>query len=96
MDLKFYLNKFLKADNIEHYTLDSLYKLKKVYDDFLDKSEGIDPDFPGMTLGDHGNGERIKGTNYYSIFGGEENIPEGHKGILEDKIELSRDRRNNR
>lgn len=95
MDLKFYLNKFLKVDNIEHYTLDSLYKLKKIYDDFLDKSEGVDPDFPGMILGDHGNGEKIKGTNYYNIFGGEENIPEGHKGILEDKIELSRNRKNN-
>ena len=95
MDLKFYLNKFLKVDNIEHYTLNSLYKLKKVYDDFLDKSEGVDPDFPGMILGDHGNGEKIKGTNYFSLFGGEENIPEGHKGILEDKIELSKNKKKN-
>ena len=64
--------------------------MKKVYDDFLDKSEGIDPDFPGMILGDRGNGEKIKGSNYFSIFGSEENIPENHKGILEDKIEVKK------
>jgi len=91
MDLKFYLNKFLKVDNIEEYTLATLYKLRKVYDDFLDKSEGLDPDFPTLTIGDHGEngGVKIKGTNFYSLFGGEENIPEGHKGILEDRINFN-------
>jgi len=48
MDLKFYLNKFVKADNIEGYTLSTLNQLKKIHDEFLDSSEGIDPDFPGL------------------------------------------------
>ena len=51
MELKFYLNKFLKVDNIENYSLDSLYALKKVYDQFTDKTEGFDPDFPMMSVG---------------------------------------------
>lgn len=90
MELKFYLNKFLKVDNIEYYTLDTLIKLRKTYDVFLEGSEGIDPDFPGMSMGDQSKGKKIKGTNFYSLFGGEENIPEGHKGILEDRIELKK------
>ena len=52
MELKFYLNKFLKVDNIEGYTLSSLYELKKVYDKFTDKTEGFDPDFPMVSVGD--------------------------------------------
>lgn len=51
MELKFYLNKVLKIDNIENYTLNTLESLKKCYDNFLDKSEGIDPDYPGYTFG---------------------------------------------
>ena len=88
MDLKFYLNKFLKVDNIEYYTLDTLKKLRSVYDKYVENSEGIDPDFPNMVIGDHSKGEKIKGVNYYSIFGGEENIPKGDKGLLNNKIKL--------
>ena len=50
MDLKFYLNKFLKVDNIEQYTLDQLDELRKSYDRFIEKS-GFDPDFPMLSLG---------------------------------------------
>lgn len=52
MDLKFYLNKFLKVDNIEGYTMEFLNELKKAYNNFLDESKGTDPDFPLMTFGD--------------------------------------------
>ena len=90
MDLKFYLNKFVKADNIEGYTLGTLQKLRKTHDEFLDNSGGIDPDFPGLTLGDHGGGEKIKGTNAYSVFGGEENIPDDYKGITENRLILKK------
>ena len=34
MQLKFYLNKFLKVDNIEQYTLEALKKLEEIYDEF--------------------------------------------------------------
>ena len=52
MELKFYLNKFLKVDKIENYTLQTLEELRKVYDKFTDKTEGYDPDFPMMSVGD--------------------------------------------
>lgn len=54
MQLKFYLNKFLKADGIENYTIGTLLELRKCYDDFLNKSEGNDPDFPMTNFGDKG------------------------------------------
>ena len=55
MDLKLYLNKFLKVDNIEMYTLESLYELKNCYNKFIDKFDGRDPDFPLMNFGDPEN-----------------------------------------
>ena len=51
MELKFYLNKFLKVDGIENYSLGALEELRKVYDRFTDKTEGYDPDFPMMSVG---------------------------------------------
>ena len=54
MELKFYLNKFLKVDNIEGYTIGALEELRKSYDRFLEKS-GFDPDFPMMSIGDKKN-----------------------------------------
>ena len=54
MELKFYLNKFVKVDNIEGYTLFALKELKKAYDKFLEDSDGIDPDFPGLNFGGKG------------------------------------------
>ena len=50
MEQKFYLNKFLKVDNIENYTLSSLRELENVYDKFKEKSEGSDPDFPEIVF----------------------------------------------
>lgn len=55
MELKFYLNKFLKIDNIEGYTLKSLLELKKCYDKFLNNSKGTDPDFPTLNFGNGGD-----------------------------------------
>lgn len=55
MDLKLYLNKFLKVDNIEQYSMKFLLALKESYDRFLEKGEGKDPDFPLMTFGDKAN-----------------------------------------
>ena len=46
MDLKFYLNKFIKVDNIEGYTLKALKELQTCYENYLEKTEGSDPDFP--------------------------------------------------
>ena len=75
MELKFYLNKFLKVDNIEGYTLETLDELRKAYDKFLEKS-GCDPDFPMLTLGNNsaggGKGDKTtlkmeKGNNVYNF-----------------------------
>lgn len=65
MDLKFYLNKFLKVDNIENYTIKTLIKLRECYENFLEKSKGSDPDFPLINFGD--KGIKIKGKNLYSL-----------------------------
>ena len=59
MDLKFYLNKFLKVDRVEDYTLKTLVKLREVYEDFLQRTEGIDPDFPMLNFGQ--TGQKLKG-----------------------------------
>lgn len=61
MDLKFYLNKFLKCDNIENYTLEALGKLRAAYDTFLENSKGTDPDFPMIDFGN--KGQKINGVN---------------------------------
>lgn len=60
MDLKFYLNKFLKVDRVEEYTLKTLIKLREVYEDFLQQSDGIDPDFPMLNFGGKGM-QKLKG-----------------------------------
>ena len=72
MDLKFYLNKFIKVDGIENYTLKSLRELQKRYEDYLEKTEGSDPDFPMMTFGGKAGGKKVKGRNAASE--SEENI----------------------
>lgn len=66
MDLKFYLNKFLKVDNIEYYNLDALFKLRDAYSDFLENSRGVDPDFPMIDFGE-GKGSKIQGVNKAQI-----------------------------
>lgn len=61
MELKFYLNKFLKVDNIEGYTLKTLEILRKTYENFLESSEGTDPDFPMVDFGS--KGKKVQGVN---------------------------------
>ncbi len=70
MDLKFYLNKFLKVDNIEQYTLKCILELQKRYDQFLERSEGTDPDFPLIDFGK--GGKKVKGVNKIQAGFGEE------------------------
>lgn len=60
MELKFYLNKFLKVDNIEGYTLNTLNELRKSYDKFIEKA-GFDPDFPMLALGGNGGENKTNG-----------------------------------
>ena len=68
MELKFSLNKLLKVDNIEGYTLGSLDKLRNYYfNDFLEKTEGYDPDFPTSNVGNKGREE--KGRKTYKMGG---------------------------
>lgn len=78
MDLKFYLNKIIKVDNIENYSLTAIIELKKAYTKFLETTEGADPDFPMMNF--LGNGKRIKGTNIYDVFGDDEEAVESILG----------------
>lgn len=82
MDLKFYLNKFAKIDNIEGYTLKNVMKMKDAYDRFLETAEGKDPDFPMFDIGGkNGKGKTMsKGTNVYSMFD-EGEVPEDFHGI---------------
>ena len=65
MALKFYLNKYVKVDNIENYTLGTLKILQGEYTKFLEESDGVDPDFPMFSFGGKsGNKEtKIKGKN---------------------------------
>lgn len=40
-----------KCDNIEQYSLRTLFELKNTYDTFI-KNAGCDPDFPNLPMGD--------------------------------------------
>jgi hypothetical protein len=62
MHLKLYLNKYLKVDNIENYSLQCLIELRQEYDKFLDLTGGYDPDFPSINIGNR-EGQKIKGKN---------------------------------
>ena len=66
MQLKFYLNKFLKVDNIEQYTLGALKKLEETYDEFKEKTDGTDPDFPGISFKTKGTKLSV-GSNVYAL-----------------------------
>lgn len=50
LNLKFYLNKFVKADNIEMYPISDVIKMWTNYQKWLEKNEGNDPDFPDKTM----------------------------------------------
>ena len=67
MQLKFYLNKFLKVDNIENYTLKALKKLEDTYEEFKEKTNGVDPDFPGISFKTKGTKITV-GSNVYQLF----------------------------
>lgn len=67
MQLKLFLNKFLKVDNIEYYSFRAVKELKKSYDELLEKSEGMDPDFPMITVGDGKGEKKIKGRNKIQV-----------------------------
>jgi hypothetical protein len=71
MDLKFYLNKFVKIDNIEGYTLSSLKTLEENYSAFMEKTEGLDPDFPNIDFGGKSKGHKVKGYNKAKVDLGE-------------------------
>lgn len=64
MQLKLYLNKIAKVDNIESYPMAALSELRRAYEGFLETSGGVDPDFPMMTFGDGKYGG--KGSEKYS------------------------------
>ena len=66
MQLKFYLNKFLKVDNIENYTLGTLKELENIYEDFKNDTGGLDPDFPGISFKTKGT-NLIVGSNVYKL-----------------------------
>ena len=63
MDLKFYLNKFARIDNIENHTLSTILELKKCYEKFIEKTEGFDPDFPETDFSGGKKGKKIGGVN---------------------------------
>lgn len=93
MQLKLYLNKFLKVDNIENYTLKTLNELKEAYNKFLETSDGYDPDFPMSGLGgkskDGMKTIKINGTNVYSLYD-EDNPDPNFKGIERSAISKAR------
>ena len=66
MDLKFYLNKLVKVDAIENYTLSTLLSLKSTYDKFLEESDGFDPDFPNTSHNVGKKGKKVKGVNKWA------------------------------
>ena len=80
MKLKFYLNNFAKVDKIENYTYNNVLSLRDAYQDFLDKAEGKDPDFPDMEFGGKKGKKLSLGRNVYSLFD-EDDIPDDFKGI---------------
>ena len=85
MHLKLYLNKYLKADNIELYSLSCLIDLRKEYENFLELTGGYDPDFPGVNIGDRKDGQKIKGKNKIQLEkefdDGEKEFPDSLGGI---------------
>lgn len=91
MELKFYLNKFLKVDNIEHYGLGALFKLRDTYDKFIETSKGTDPDFPLIDFGD--KGQTIQGVNKVQAEnkqGEDDESGEGEQLVTTEILNLSR------
>jgi hypothetical protein len=51
LEIKLSLNKLGYFDNIEYYTLNSIYEMVKVYENYINKNDGTDISFPGYFLG---------------------------------------------
>jgi hypothetical protein len=51
LQIKLSLNKLGGFDNIEHYTLKSIYEMQKVYEKYVDDNDGLDISFPGFLVG---------------------------------------------
>lgn len=80
----------MKVDNIENYTLGTLNQLKDAYDQFLEESEGYDPDFPMSGLGGKKGKDgmktiKVSGTNVYSLYD-EDNPDPNFEGIPRSAI----------
>ncbi len=92
MDLKFYLNKLVKVDGIENYTLKTLQEIIKRYEKFLKDSDGYDPDFPMTTFGGDkkggGNKIEVQGRNVYENYNPDNPDPD-FRGI-KDRSELTK------
>lgn len=86
MHLKLYLNKYLKVDNIELYSLSYLIDLRKEYENFLDLTGGYDPDFPNINIGDRKEGQKIKGKNKIQL---EKEFEEGEKDFPDSFSEMN-------
>lgn len=97
MDLKFYLNKFAKVGEIEHYSLKTLLELRKTYDNFMEKTEGHDPDFPESDFSGGKKGKKIKGINKTQVDEaiGEETADLGRITGYDDSNEALQLRKNN-
>lgn len=82
MHLKFYLNKYVKADGLENYSLNCLMTLRKEYETFLDLTGGYDPDFPNINIGGRNGEKKIAGKNKlqaeqeFNEYNGGEDFPE--------------------
>lgn len=63
MDLKFYLNKFVRLEGVENYTINTLMEAKKCYEKFIEKTNGFDPDFPETDFSGGKKGKKIGGVN---------------------------------
>lgn len=59
-------------DNIEQYSLNSVFSMKDAYSEFLEES-GLDPDFPNLSFGNEGTSlVSSNANNLFTALGGDE------------------------
>ena len=51
MKIKLSLNKLARFDNIEYYSLSTVYQMMKTYEDYVKDNDGMDISFPGFFIG---------------------------------------------
>lgn len=68
--------------------------IREKYSEFLDSSEGYDPDFPMSNFGDGKKGKKVAGTNIHQLEGDTENVEPASKQKPEPKKEDYIDKRN--